>query len=318
MSQVDAILRAMPDETVLQALDLLRTTSGMDRCQVLWQLDDHGSNVIETLRHIRRHGPGRLRRAALEALVYAGGEAAVDRADLTAVERLIRIKQPHEAPQGIDACWNHWICVSGGDQPAIMATLGLTAYRPATFALAASVIEGAGHGDDPGLVFVSPQIGDWTAVIGPWCDPIDDDRHDEVRILVERLSAIFGEAHAFYFGSQNDGSAWLIAREGRTIRRYSELSADMAIGEPLPVEREFLDRVGLSGKPEDYHYTSDDTLEWALWDFHSECSAREVAGALSIDTVWGMPTDVTVRGRGLLARVPGAADIPIPPGPHHI
>jgi hypothetical protein len=187
-----------PTDALVADLELLRSMPlGVDRCRVLWRLPEHGPQVVDVLRRIRRGGPGRLRRAALEALVYLGGEAALDATDLAAVERLIRIKQRHELPQGIDACWNYWFCVPTGDQHGIMTILGLTPFRPATFALGASVIEGATHDGDAGLVFITPEINGWTAVIGPWCDPVDDDRHDEVRILVERLSDAYGEAHAF-------------------------------------------------------------------------------------------------------------------------
>jgi hypothetical protein len=199
-----------------------------------------------------------------------------------------------------------------------MAVLGLTVVRPATFALGATVIEGATHGDGAGLVFVTPEIDGWTAVIGPWCDPADDDRHEQVRALVERLSDTYGEAHAFFWGSQNDGSAWLIARSGRTVRRYSQLSAAMAIGEPLPIERSHLDRLGVPGAPEDHHDSDDEAIVDAMWDFWYDCAAKDVAGALSLDTTWGMPTDAAVAGRGLLAKVPGAVDASIPPGPHRI
>jgi hypothetical protein len=291
---------------------------GVDRNSVLWRLPEHGPHAVDVLRRIRRVGPSRLRRAALEALVYLGGEAALDDTDLAAIERLIRVKQRHEPHLGIDACWNSWLCVSTGDQSGVMALLGLTAPRPATWELANSVILGATHGDDAGFVFVSPEVNGWTAVIGPWCDPDDDDRHEEVRVLVERLSDAYGEAHAFTWGNYDEGSAWLIARRGRTVRRYSQRSAAMALGEPLPIEREHLDRLGIPGAPEDHHETDDDAIDEAMSDFLFDCSATHVAGALSLDTVWGMPTDAVVSGRGLLARVPGAAAVPIPPGPHRI
>jgi hypothetical protein len=292
---------------------------GVERNRVLRRLPEHGPQTVEVLRRIRRAGPGRLRRAALEALVYLGGEAALDATDLAAIERLIRVKQRrHEPHLGIDACWNSWLCVPTGDQRGVMALLGLTAPRPATWELADSVILGATHGEDAGFVFVTPEVNGWTAVIGPWCDPDDDDRHEAVRVLVERLSDAYGEAHAFTWGNYEEGSAWLIARRGRTVRRYSQDSAAMALGDPLPIERAHLDRLGIPGAPEDHHGTDDEAIDEAMSAFLSDCSARHVAAALSLDTVWGMPTDAVVSGRGLLARVPGAAAVPIPPGPHRI
>ncbi|GAA4567841.1 hypothetical protein GCM10023176_21000 [Micromonospora coerulea] len=304
------------DDASLEAdLDLLRTHAGLDRQRILWRLGERGEQVVPHLRQIRREGPGRLRAAALEVLVNIGGEALLDQADIAAAERLVRIKVRSEIPTGIDACWNYWICVRGHDQQGIMNALGLAAVRPATFALAASVITEDSHGADSGLFFVTPELNGWTAVIGPWCDPTDDDRHEEIRALVEQLSSRCGEAPAYYFGSQNDGSAWLIAQSGRTIRRYNELSAAMAIGQPLPIERQHLDELGISGNPEDHHDSDDDML---LADFHLDCTADIVAAAMSIDIVAGVSADVVVRGTGLLARVPGASTTSIPPGSYRI
>lgn len=306
------------DDGSLEAdLDSLRSHVGLDRQRVLWRLAERGQQLVPRLRQIRREGPGRLRAAALEVLVNIGGEAVLDQADIAAAERLVRIKVHSETPTGIDACWNYWICVRGDDQQGIMNALGLTAVRPATFALAESVITEDAHGAESGLVFVTPELNGWTAVIGPWCDPTDDERHEEIRELVEKLSSSYGEAHAYYFGSQNDGSAWSIARNGRTVRRYNELSAAMAIGQPLPIERQHLDALGISGKPEDHH-DNDDDMHDALADFHLDCTADIVAAAMSINIVWGIPTDAMACGTGVLARVPGTATISIPPGPHRI
>ncbi|MGA3490412.1 hypothetical protein ACK8GG_20660 [Micromonosporaceae bacterium DT55] len=301
-------------EANLEYLRSSRADFGWDRRRVLWRLTDHGMELVPRLRQIRREGPGRLRAAALEVLVAIGGEAVLDEADMAAAERLIRVKAPSETPIGIDACVTFWICVRGGDQQGVMSSLGLTALRPATFALGESVVVGDAHGDESGLVFVTPELNGWTAVVGLWCDPFVDERREEIRALVEELSERYDEAHAYYFSSQGDGSAWLIARNGRTVRRYIEWSAAMALGEPLPIERQYLDQLGIRGNPEDHHESDDDLLG----DFHLECDATTVAAAMSIDVVSSMSTEWVVRGTGQLALVPGASTTGIPPGPHRI
>ncbi|MBO1413092.1 hypothetical protein J0670_00560 [Streptomyces sp. FH025] len=94
-----------------------------------------------------------------------------------------------------------------------------------TFAEAEAVIDEDGHGeaeDDPdGLaqVYVSPEIEGWTLVIGPWCDPCSSDRSDEVLRLCIGVSSRYGVAQVYYFGTQNDGSAWLIAEHGGAMLR---------------------------------------------------------------------------------------------------
>jgi len=303
-------------ESLVADLERLRSMSGgFDRNAVLHRITTRASEYGDALRRIRREGPGRLRAVALEALAHVAGEAGLPAADIATIERLIGIKTPADPARSIDACWNRWICIPGGDQAAIIEELALTGSRPVTFALGASVIEGQTHGGECDLVFVTPQINGWTAVVGAWCDPVDDERHAEVKGAVERLSRRFGEAHAFYFGSQNDGTAWLVAREGATIRRFSDMSAHWAIGEPLPIEREHLAQVGLTGSPEQYLDSTDRDIEDAMFQFTFACTAREVADALSLNIVWWQSTeDTDVSGQGLLAAVPGAVRTLVPPG----
>jgi hypothetical protein len=93
------------------------------------------------------------------------------------------------------------------------------------------------------------------------------------------------------------------------------MSARWALGEPLPIEREHLARVGLTGSPEQYLTSTDRDVEEAIFQFTFACTAREVADALSLNIVWWQPTDdVEVSGQGLLAAIPGAARTLIPPG----
>ncbi|WP_369274233.1 hypothetical protein AB5J55_33750 [Streptomyces sp. R11] len=40
--------------------------------------------------------------------------------------------------------------------------------------------------------------------------------------MCTELSNHFGQAHAYYYGEQGDGSAWLVTDQGAVLRRYCE------------------------------------------------------------------------------------------------
>ncbi|WP_234436822.1 HEAT repeat domain-containing protein [Streptomyces maremycinicus] len=171
-----------------------------------------GEHVVPLLRRIRERGPGRLRARALTVLAELGGETALSRADVAAIERLVRVKLPDDRPEGMWACWNHWIAVPGGDRAGIMRTLGLVDPRPVTFALGNDIVDSDSHGfgpEDPydgyERVFVTPELDGWTLVLGAWCDPCGEERRDDVLRLCTELSARYGRAHAYYYGGQGDG-----------------------------------------------------------------------------------------------------------------
>ena len=141
-------------------------------------------------------------------------------------------------------------------------------------------------------MFISPQINGWT-VPRSSCDP---DRQ-QVAAWVRRLSGLYGQAQAYFFGSQDDGDAWLVAEAGTITRRYSRRQPGTSLGEPLPVERRWLEQHGLSVPPERLH--GDEAFaDWAL-----DCCAPAMAADLSIDPVWaGWPDQVQVEGQALIAR----------------
>jgi hypothetical protein len=209
-----------------------------------------------------------------------------------------------------------WLCVPGGDQEGIMAALGLTPIRPATFSLATTV--NLDDLDDPaGLVFVTPELYGWTVVVGRWCDPCHPSRAEPVRQLAERLSSLYGEVHAYFITEYFTDSAWLVARDGQTIRRYIEGSPELSLGAPLPIERRALDALGVTGTPEEL--CDNEELEDTYIEFGGECTAMAVARELSVDIVggvWRTPSDV--HGTGMLAGIPGAPPTPMPPGHYAI
>jgi hypothetical protein len=298
---------------LLAVLDRMRARP-YERHDILCRVEDR-PETREQLRAVRRQGPGRLRTAALDVLMYLGGQAAVDPADAAAVERLIRVRRRTDPVSPVMSCWTYWWCVRSDDQAAVLASLGLTDPRPVTYKLACSVIDIVEHDErDHGLVYVGAAVDGWTPVAGPMCDAFGEGR-DEVRATVERLSAEYGEAHAFYFGAQGDGSAWLVARDGATVRRYSSLDPADAAGDPLPVERESLLAHGVPGRPEDHLAADDEFSDAMAFEF---CEANDVAAAISLDIGWHHPR-VTPAGPGpVLARMPGGDAVALPPGAYEI
>jgi hypothetical protein len=258
------------------------------------------ASMLPELRGIRLDGPGRARRAALLAVLHLGGERALDEADLAVLHRLIRIKAAHDRPYSIDACFNAWLCVRGGDQRAIMRVLGLTRSMPATYGLGETLVAHLGHGGPDRSrtwrhVFISPQLNGWTVVAGPSCDP---DEEPQVEAWVQQLSRQYGDAQAYFYGSQNDGDAWLVGSQGRIVRRFNSEKPETSTGQPLPIERRTLQRLGVTGPPELLDSEDGDDLR----DFVSECGAPQVAAELSIDPVWtGWPANLQVHGHPLIA-----------------
>jgi hypothetical protein len=283
------------------------------RHHILWELKDE-PETRDALRAVRRHGPGRLRGAALDALMYLGGEAALDSADVAAVERLIRVRRLREPAGPVVPCETQWWCVRSHDQAAVMATVGLVNPRPVTVNLASCVLDIIDHEKrekgDGGLVYVSPAINGWVSVVGPWCDAFGDRRH-EVRARVERLSAEYGEAHAFYFGARSGESAWMVARDGVTVRRYSTIDDNDATGDPLPIEQDWMAAQGIPGRPEQYR-PYDDEYPDVMDEF---LPANEIAAAISIDVGRQNRPEAVVRGFPVLAsRPPRTSAVTLPPG----
>ncbi|MGC5287871.1 hypothetical protein [Micromonospora sp. DT231] len=253
--------------------------------------------MLPELRAIRRDGPAPARRPALLALLHLGGELALDPADLAVLRRLIAIKLPHDRPYSIDGCFNSWLTVRGGDQQEIMRVLGLTRSAPATYGLGETLVAHLGHGGPDRSrtwrhVFISPMLNGWTVVSGPSCGPDDD---PQVEGWVQELSSRYGDAQAYFYGSQGDGDAWLVGSRGQIVRRFSSAKPETSKGKPLPIEQRALARLGRTGPPE--RLDADE-----LWDFVGECAAPQVAAELSIDPVFtGWPDDLDVHGQPLVA-----------------
>ncbi|MFI6394865.1 hypothetical protein [Nonomuraea sp. NPDC050540] len=211
--------------------------------------------------------------------------------------------EQEDRPEPVWSCWNYWIAVPTGDQAGVMETLGLTESRPMTFAQAREMIDTAVHGGLDHQVYVSPEVDGRTLVIGPWCDPCDDERHEGVLRSCLALSARYARCQAYYFGEQGDGSAWLVAEHGSLVRRYAATDDDLpALGDPLPRERARLLRLGL---PADLATASAEDLdEWAV---EAVWLAPEIAASYGV-TPHTLTEDTVVRGTGKLALTPDPTD----------
>ena len=267
------------------------------RSRLIFTLSQLGDGAVPLLQDVRRHGPGRSRAAALECLVNIGGEEVLSSQDRAAVDRLIRVKLLDDRPAPISCCFLSWIAVSTGEQEQLVDLLGLSKPRPVTFALGTAVADNDSHRNAGGdlerfaRVFVTPEIAGWTLVVGAWADPSDPDRAREVAEICMRASAVFGKARAFWFGAQNDGSAWLVADHGVVRRRASAIDEAtdelLELGTPLPEEEALL------GEVDD---ASD--REFLLMEF-----APKLAALLSLDPL-SITADNVCRGTGQLALTP--------------
>ncbi|MFJ3638489.1 hypothetical protein ACIPRD_01895 [Streptomyces sp. NPDC090108] len=196
-----------------------------------------------------------------------------------------------------------------------MEVLGLGRPYPVTFAEAAEIIDEDGHGDAEGnpdgmaRVYVSPELDGWTLIIGPWCDPSDAGRSDDVLRLCLALSTRYGQAQAYYYGAQGDGSAWLVTENGTALRRYCETgvaeNAHLTLGAPLPLERSHRARLGLPTTWDEATESDEDEAEWKWETFGL---APEIAAALGVSPLTLTP-DTPVTGRGLIASTRPAPDL---------
>ncbi|MEV7325639.1 hypothetical protein [Streptomyces sp. NPDC093970] len=296
-------------------LPLLADADRQVRDSTTLALSRLSADVAPMLSQVRRGGPGGLRRGALTVLADLIDPRELDPADQAAIRRLINIKQLDDSPQPFTACFLAWIAVRTGDQAGLLDLLELSDPEPATFVLGATAADSDSHDFQDGppypqyaRVFVTPELDGWTLVVGRWCSPIDEERSDHVAHMCQELSAHYGAAQAYFFGAQNDGSAWLVAEHGAIIRRGAsddEGAADdpeWEIGEPLPFEQQERDRLIAEGGDVEFE-----------WEFALLEMAPKLAGALSINPL-EVGATTPARGRGVLALTPYGAVHGVPPG----
>ncbi|TXS18378.1 hypothetical protein EAO68_12170 [Streptomyces sp. wa22] len=153
-------------------------------------------------------------------------------------------------------------------------------------------------------MYVSPEADGWTLVIGPWCDPSDGERCDEVMRLCTELSARYGAAQAYYHGAQGDGSAWLVAEHGSVVRRYCETGMPedslLALEHPLVLERAQRELLGL---PPAWDASTRNDEPEDDWKWRAVELAPEVAAPLGTSPL-ALTAETQVRGSGVVASTP--------------
>ncbi|MFB7105418.1 hypothetical protein [Streptomyces hydrogenans] len=188
----------------------------------------------------------RTRRGAMAALVAGGGADALDERDRAAIERLIRVKIPHEtpaAPSNELSGW--WMAVPAASYEGLFTALDLHDPRPVTCAAGEAAIEGrelqvpdggeTGGTRSVGRVFITPELDGWRLVFGPF-DLLVGDFWDGMVETVERVSAHCGQAQFFFLDDAGGSDVWLVAEDGRVIRQFAAESEPEWEGDPLPWE----------------------------------------------------------------------------------
>ncbi|MEU9591125.1 HEAT repeat domain-containing protein [Streptomyces sp. NPDC048219] len=270
-----------------------------------WVLPMLGDAVLEPLRRVRREGPGALRARALAVLAAAGGEEALSERDRAAVARLIRIKALDDRAEPLENCSTSWLAVPGGDRAGIAEVLGLSGERLATFALGYSVVtHDSEDWPDHRRVYVTPEVDGWTLVLGPWCNPVDPDRADGVLDALTALSSRYGRAQAYHFGEHGGGSGWALAEDGAVVRRLDASTWGEEplpeLGEPLPEELAL------------HAAWAEEDDEDAEWEDTTPYMAPDLALRLGATNPFALGPHTTLRGRGVVALTPLAAEEGVP------
>jgi hypothetical protein len=191
-------------------------------------------------------------------------------------------------PQPITSCWLSWLAIPAPDHTEVISAIGLTRVSSVSWPAGVKFIDGIAHDSSERFskVLVTPSLGGWVLVVGPWCGlPYLNRTADVTRICLE-LSARYGRAQAYFYGERLDGDAWLIAERGTVTRRWISEYPELALGEPFGLERRSLDAIRITGRPEDLD--PDEAVDLLDdWD----CSAPDVAQELSLD-----PRRITATG----------------------
>jgi hypothetical protein len=256
----------------------------------------HGS-FRPRLRSLRRDPAAspRARRGAMAALVAGGGADALDDRDRAAIERLIRVKIPHETPRLPSSTLSGWwMAVPGASYEGVFEALDLHDRQPVTVAAGIEAVESRdvrvprpeGAGRSAGRAFVTPELNGWRLVFGPF-DLLVGEPWDGMIETVERVSVHCGQAQFFFLDDAGGSDIWIVAENGRVIRQYAAESDPEWEGDPLPWET-------LAVDDEDFDPEYDDVPPNA-----GTTGARSACAYLSVDPDEVGP-DTEVRGHGWL------------------
>ncbi|MEU7116069.1 hypothetical protein [Streptomyces sp. NPDC046182] len=232
-----------------------------------------------------------IRRGAMAALVAGGGVDALDDRDRAAIQRLIRVKIPHETPRLPDATLSGWwMAVPGATYEGVFEALGLHDREPVTVSAGVEASEAReipvpgpdGAGRTVGRAFITPEVNGWRLVFGPF-DLLVGDPWDGMVETVERLSLHCGQAQFFFLDDAGGSDVWLVAQDGRVIRQYVAEGDPEWEGDPLPWETAAVDH------PDDHAPSNAGTM-----------GARSACRYLSVDPGEVGP-ETEMRGHGWLA-----------------
>ncbi|QTE02723.1 hypothetical protein [Streptomyces cyanogenus] len=250
----------------------------------------------------------RIRRGAMAALLAGGGPDALDDRDRAAIERLIRVKIPHETPRLPSSTLSGWwMAVPGASYEGVFEALDLHDRRPVTVSAGVRAAESReirvpgpdGADRSVGRAFVTPELDGWRLVFGPF-DLLVGDPWDGMIETIERVSERCGQAQFFFLDDAGGSDVWIVAENGRVIRRYAAESDPEWEGDPLPWETLAVDDPDFD--PE-YDETPPNT---------GTAGARSACAYLSVDPGEVGP-GTAVRGHGWLAvTAPGVGHGPFP------
>lgn len=142
----------------------------------------------------------------------------------------------------------NWLAVKGGETEPMLEALGLTDPQPVTWPQGIGAVCGDCWDFDANLnapmsrVYVTPQVAGWRLAIGGWLamGPAQEESINAYTKIAEycrRLSAGYGEAHAFMSQGRMDCYGWILARDGRVVRTYVwDGVEDVNEGTPTPPE----------------------------------------------------------------------------------
>ncbi|POX56212.1 hypothetical protein C3489_05650 [Streptomyces sp. Ru71] len=249
--------------------------------------------------HALRRDPAvspRTRRGAMAALVAGGGVDALDDRDRAAIDRLIRVKIPHETPRLPSSTLSGWwMAVPGASYEGVFEALGLHDRRPITVAAGVEAAESReirvpgpdGVDRAVGRVFVTPELDGWRLVFGAF-DLLVGDPWDGMVETVERVSVHCGQAQFFFLDDAGGSDVWMVAENGQVIRQYVAEGDPEWEGDPLPWET-------LAVDDPDFDPEYDEAPSNA-----GTTGARSACGYLSVDPGEVGP-DTEVRHHGWLA-----------------
>ncbi len=128
-----------------------------------------------------------------------------------------------------------WIVVRSTDQKAVAAAI------PFAVQTSASWKDGIDAAYKGGVVFITPPVNGWIAIVGEWALGNGDKQSIEsLTKTVSELSSQFGEAQGFGSHRVVEYHHWILARQGRLVRcfAYNGSNGEALCQSGLPTDTE--------------------------------------------------------------------------------